>query len=92
MKGTEIASGAQIEMLKGPIAAGSETSIEADRPHATQDSLTRGASACHATKGAANPLKEKVGTVTQAQLREIALVKMEDLNANDVNAALVGCV
>jgi len=26
--------------------------------------------------------------VTQAQLREIALVKMEDLNANDVEAAM----
>jgi len=44
--------------------------------------------ASHAAKGAANPLKEKVGTVTQAQLREIALVKMEDLNANDVEAAM----
>ena len=44
--------------------------------------------AAKATKGAANPLKEKVGTVTQAQLREIAEVKMEDLNANDIDAAM----
>lgn len=38
-------------------------------------------------KGAANPLKDKVGTVTMAQVREIAEQKMEDLNANDVDAA-----
>jgi large subunit ribosomal protein L11 len=44
--------------------------------------------AAKAAKGAANPLKEKVGTVTQAQLRDIAEVKMEDLNANDIEAAM----
>ncbi|NTW15451.1 MAG: 50S ribosomal protein L11 [Candidatus Moranbacteria bacterium] len=38
-------------------------------------------------KGAANPLKDKVGTVTMAQVREIGEQKMEDLNANDVDAA-----
>lgn len=38
-------------------------------------------------KGAANPLKDKVGTVTMAQVREIAEKKMADLNANDVDAA-----
>lgn len=38
-------------------------------------------------KGAANPLKEKVGSVSMAKVREIAEVKMEDLNANDVDAA-----
>lgn len=38
-------------------------------------------------KGAANPLKGKVGKVTKAQLREIAEKKMIDLNANDVEAA-----
>jgi len=43
--------------------------------------------AAKADKGAANPLKEKVGTVTMAQVREIAEAKMEDLNANDVDAA-----
>ncbi len=40
------------------------------------------------SKGAGNPLKEKVGSVTRAQLREIAEVKMPDLNANDVEAAM----
>ena len=39
-------------------------------------------------KGAANPLKDKVGTVTKAQVKEIAEAKMEDLNANDVDAAM----
>ena len=39
-------------------------------------------------KGAGNSLKEKVGSVTRAQLREIAETKMPDLNANDVEAAM----
>ncbi len=38
-------------------------------------------------KGAANPLKGKVGKISKAKLREIAERKMEDLNANDVEAA-----
>jgi large subunit ribosomal protein L11 len=39
-------------------------------------------------KGAGNPLKDKVGKITQAQLREIAEKKLPDLNANDVEAAM----
>jgi large subunit ribosomal protein L11 len=39
-------------------------------------------------KGAGNPLTDKVGKITNAQLREIATTKMEDLNANDVEAAM----
>lgn len=39
-------------------------------------------------KGAADPLKQKVGTVTKAQVREIAEAKMVDLNANDVEQAM----
>lgn len=39
-------------------------------------------------KGAANPLKDKVGKVTKDQVREIAKKKMEDLNANDVDQAM----
>jgi large subunit ribosomal protein L11 len=38
-------------------------------------------------KGSAEPHRDKVGTITQAQLREIAERKMADLNANDVDAA-----
>jgi large subunit ribosomal protein L11 len=45
--------------------------------------------AAGAEKGAANPLKDKVGkVVTKAQLEEIAKVKMVDLNANDVEGAM----
>jgi large subunit ribosomal protein L11 len=38
-------------------------------------------------KGSGNPLKNKVGTITKAQLRAIAEQKMPDLNANTVEAA-----
>jgi large subunit ribosomal protein L11 len=38
-------------------------------------------------KGAADPLREKVGRITHDQLREIAEKKMNDLNANDIDAA-----
>jgi len=38
-------------------------------------------------KGAANPLKDKVGKVSKAAVREIAERKMVDLNANDLDAA-----
>jgi large subunit ribosomal protein L11 len=39
-------------------------------------------------KGSGNPLKEKVGKITKAQVKEIAEKKMPDLNANDVDAAM----
>jgi len=39
-------------------------------------------------KGSGEPNKTKVGTITRKQLEEIAEIKMEDLNANDVNAAV----
>jgi large subunit ribosomal protein L11 len=38
-------------------------------------------------KGAGNPSKEVVGTITDAQVTEIAQTKMPDLNANDLDAA-----
>lgn len=38
-------------------------------------------------KGAANPLKDKVGTVTRADVRAIAERKMVDLNTQDPAAA-----
>ena len=44
--------------------------------------------AAGAEKGSAEPNREKVGRVTQRQLREIAEVKMPDLNANDLEAAM----
>ncbi len=39
-------------------------------------------------KGSGTPNTEKVGRVTQEQVREIAEMKMPDLNANDVEAAM----
>ena len=38
--------------------------------------------------GSGEPNKLKVGTLTRAQLQDIAEVKMPDLNANDVEAAM----
>ncbi len=38
-------------------------------------------------KGSGVPQKDKVGSISKAQLREIAEKKMSDLNANDVEAA-----
>jgi large subunit ribosomal protein L11 len=38
-------------------------------------------------KGSGEPHKTKVGSVTQAQVREIAQTKMPDLNANSIEAA-----
>jgi large subunit ribosomal protein L11 len=40
-------------------------------------------------KGAANPLTTKVASITKAQVREIAETKMSDLNANDVENAML---
>lgn len=40
-------------------------------------------------KGSGIPHKNKVGTISQAQLEEIAKLKVEDLNANDVPAAML---
>jgi large subunit ribosomal protein L11 len=39
-------------------------------------------------KGSATPNKTKVGTVTRAQLEEIATLKMPDLTAADMDAAV----
>jgi large subunit ribosomal protein L11 len=38
-------------------------------------------------KGSGEPNRNKVGTVTRAQVREIAQQKLPDLNANDLEAA-----
>ena len=39
-------------------------------------------------KGSAVPQTDKVGKLTKDQVREIASQKMEDLNANDIDAAM----
>lgn len=40
------------------------------------------------TKGSGSPLKEKVGSLTKAQVRKIAEEKIQDLNAGSVEAAM----
>ncbi len=40
-------------------------------------------------KGSGEPNKEKVGTVTEADIRSIAEVKMPDLNANTIEQAML---
>jgi len=44
--------------------------------------------AANIAKGSGEPNRNKVGKVTRDQLVEIATIKMEDLNANDVDAAV----
>jgi large subunit ribosomal protein L11 len=39
-------------------------------------------------KGSSEPNRDKVGSVTRDQVREIAEIKFPDLNANDVDAAM----
>ncbi|MFA7105972.1 MAG: 50S ribosomal protein L11 [Candidatus Izemoplasmatales bacterium] len=43
--------------------------------------------ACKIQKGAGNSKTDTVATITWDQLREIAAIKMPDLNANDIEAA-----
>lgn len=38
-------------------------------------------------KGAANPLRDKIATLSKEKLEEIAKIKMPDINANDLEAA-----
>jgi large subunit ribosomal protein L11 len=44
--------------------------------------------AARVEKGSAEPHKEKVGSVTREQVRQIAETKMPDLNANDIEGAM----
>ena len=40
-------------------------------------------------KGASTPNRETVGTVTTAQIKEIAMIKMEDLNTDSMEKAML---
>jgi large subunit ribosomal protein L11 len=44
--------------------------------------------AANIQRGSNEPNKKKVGSITTAQLREIAQTKLPDLNANDIDAAM----
>jgi len=43
--------------------------------------------AAKVAKGAGDPKRDRVGSVTREQVEEIAKIKMPDLNANDIDAA-----
>lgn len=40
-------------------------------------------------KGASIPNRETVGSVTREQIKEIAMIKMEDLNTDDIEKAIL---
>lgn len=44
--------------------------------------------ACSITSGSAEPHKVKVAKISKAELKKVAEMKMPDLNANDVEAAM----
>ena len=44
--------------------------------------------ACKIESGSAKPNKDKVASITKEQIREIATMKMPDLNAADIDAAM----
>jgi large subunit ribosomal protein L11 len=46
------------------------------------------AKAAGVESGSGEPNKTKVGSISKAQLEEIAKIKMPDLNANDIEAAM----
>lgn len=44
--------------------------------------------ACNIEKGSGVPNKDKVATISKEDVRKIAEIKMPDLNANDIEAAM----
>lgn len=77
---------------KGNTIVPVEISIFADRSFSfilkTPPAATLLLQAAGIEKGSGEPNKKKVGVVTRAKVREIAEVKLPDLNANDVDAAM----
>ena len=43
---------------------------------------------CIRDRGSGEPNREKVGSITRAQLEEIVTAKQKDLNANDMDQAV----
>ena len=75
----------------GDVTIPAEITIYEDRSFAfilkTPPASALLAKAAGVPKGAADPLKGKVGKISKKQLREIAEKKMPDLNANDIEQA-----
>jgi large subunit ribosomal protein L11 len=83
---------AQTEAMRGNVIP-VEITIYEDR---TFDFITKTPPAAELIKKAAGiakgsgvPQKDKVGKLTKDQIREIAETKMPDLNANDIEAAML---
>ena len=76
--------------MSGPIPA--EISVYEDRTFdfilKTPPASSLILKAIGAEKGSGKPNSQKIGKITRAQLEEIAKVKMADLNANDLEAAV----
>ena len=65
-----------------------EPSTEAtEKPAEAEPKPTEDEKAAKIAKGSGEPNKNKVGKVTQAQIEEIAKIKMDDLNAIDLKGA-----
>ena len=62
---------------------------EAGRPHGMFAAGREAFQALRLEKGSSEPNRTKVGRLTQAQLRSIAETKMQDLNARDVEQAML---
>ena len=77
---------------KGDIIVPVEISIYKDRSFSfilkTPPAADLLSKAAGVAKGSGEPLKTKVGKVTRAKIREIAEIKLPDLNANDIEAAM----
>lgn len=77
--------------MEGPVPA--EISIYEDRSFdfilKTPPASSLILKAIGAEKGAGKPPSQKVGTISRKQLEEIAKTKMVDLNANDLEAAVL---
>ncbi len=81
---------AQTESQRGEIVP-AEISVYEDRTFSfvlkTPPAAKLLLKAAGADKGSGVPHREKIGSITQDQLREIAEKKMADLNANDIEQA-----
>ena len=82
---------AQTESQRGPVVP-AEITVYEDRTFTfvvkTPPAAELIKKAAGLQKGSGKPNKEKVGKITRDQVREIASVKLPDLNANDIEAAM----
>ena len=64
------------------------SSVEANKLYAIDEAIALVKKAAGLQKGSSNPLTNKVGKLTRAQLEEIAKTKEPDLTAADLDAAV----